>query len=177
MSLAIPTSLVHSGARKETDRMSSKELPHTHECFVCGESNVLGLQVRFTWEDDQAVVRFTPTEERCGYRGIVHGGVLSALIDETMGWAPAYVKKMMAVTAEMTVRFVKPVPVGTPLVVTGRFTEDKKYYWKTAGEIRGEDGTLYVTGTAKFVPIGKEESARVDQEMMIYPEGEPRLFS
>ena len=157
--------------------MSSNKLPHTHECFVCGDCNPAGLRVRFTWEQDQAVVRFTPSEERCGYRGIVHGGVLSALLDETMGWAPAYVKKQMAVTAEMTIRFVKSVPIGTPLVVTGRFAEDKRLYWLAKGEIRGEDGTLYVTGSAKYVPLTREDSARVDREMMIYEEDQPRLFS
>lgn len=156
--------------------MSSNELPHTRECFVCGESNPAGLRVHFTWEEDHAVARFTPSEERCGYRGIVHGGILSAVLDETMGWAPAYVKRLMAVTAEMTIRFVKPVPIGTPLVVTGRFTEDRRLYWSTKGEIRGEDGTLYVTGSGKYVPLTSEESERVDRETLIYVDEGPRLF-
>jgi uncharacterized protein (TIGR00369 family) len=156
--------------------MHCHELPHTHECFVCGESNSTGLKVRFSWQGDCAVTRVTLGNEWCGYRGIVHGGVLSALLDETMGWAPSYLKRRMAVTAEMTIRFVKPVPTGVPLVVTGRFTEDRRLYWKCMGDIRGEDGTLYVTGSAKFVPLTSEESERVDRETLLYPGNEPRLF-
>jgi uncharacterized protein (TIGR00369 family) len=152
------------------------ELPHTHECFVCGESNVAGTRVRFTWEQDHVVTRVVAREEHCGYRGIVHGGVLSALVDEAMGWAPAYVKKRMAVTGEMTVRFVKSVPVGTRLVITGRFAADRKLFWETEGAIKGEDGTVYVTAKAKYVPLTADESARVDRETLLYPDGAERLF-
>jgi uncharacterized protein (TIGR00369 family) len=157
--------------------MQSIELPHTHECFVCGESNAAGLHVRFRWEHDHAVATLVLGDERCGYRGLAHGGVLSALLDETMGWAPAFVKRRMAVTAELTVRFIKSVPIGTRLVVTGRFTEDKRLFWQTEGEIRGEDGTLYATGKAKYVPLTAAHSAQVDRDTLLYPEGQPRLFA
>ena len=156
--------------------MPSLELPHTHECFVCGESNPAGLRVRFVWEHNRVVARITLSEERCGYRGIAHGGVLSALLDETMGWAPAFAMRRMAVTAEMTVRFIKSVPIGVPLVVTGRFTADKRFFWQCEGEICGEDGTLYVTGKGKYVPLSAERSASIDYETLLYPEGQERIF-
>ena len=152
------------------------ELPHTHDCFVCGESNVAGLRVRFIRQQDRVVSRVMARKEHCGFRGVVHGGVLTALIDETMGWAPAYAKRRMAVTAEITVRFLKPVPPDTMLVVTGRFKADRRFYWETEGDISGEDGTVYVTATAKFVPMTAGESARVDRETLLYPEGGERIF-
>src|SRR5436309_2881661 len=69
------------------DDDAMRTLPHTHSCFVCGESNVVGLNLRF--ETDGKVVhgRFTPRAEHVGFRDVVHGGIISTLLDEIMVWA------------------------------------------------------------------------------------------
>ena len=154
----------------------SVPLPYTRDCFACGDQNPHGLGLRPTYEDGQAVARFTPPAEMCGYRGIVHGGILSTVLDEVMGWAPAYERRRMCMAAEITVRFVKPVPVGTPLVVTGKLAEDKRRLWICEGEIRDEAGTVYAKARGTYIVLSVEEGARIEAEILVYPPGVPRLF-
>lgn len=157
--------------------MSKIDLPYTEDCFVCGEKNAGGLGLKFSYEDGEAIARYTPAADKCGYRDLVHGGILSTLLDETMGWAPSYEKRQMCVAAELKIRFVLPVRAGTPLVVRGRFTEDKRLFWKCTGTIEGEDGTVYVRGQGTFVPISPEETRRIEEETLLYPDGTPPIFS
>jgi len=154
-------------------------LPFTEDCFVCGRGNPCGLHTAAVY--DQAsrcvVVRFTPSRHHCGYRALAHGGILSTLLDEVMGWAPSYETRRMCVAAEITIRFVKPVPIGTEVIVTGRFVEDRRRLWRCEGAVEGTDGTLYVRGSGTYVPIPEGEAARIEAEQLIYPEGMPKLFS
>ena len=157
--------------------MSKVLLPYTEDCFVCGESNPHGLHLKFSYENGEATAHHTPPPEKCGYPGIVHGGVLSAMLDETMAWSPAYQKRRMCVAADLHVRFLKPVPVGTPLIIRGRLTEDKRLFWKCEGSIEDREGTVYATGRATYVPLTTEEGERIERETLIYPEGTSLLFS
>jgi len=152
------------------------ELPYTRECFVCGEDNTRGMHVRFEAHPDEIVARIKPPAETCGYRTIVHGGIQSTLLDETMGWAPAFVKRRMCVAAELTVRFLARVPVGTTLIVRGRFVEDKRLFWKCEGSIEDDEGTIYATSRGTYVPLSRDESERIERETLIYPEGTARIF-
>lgn len=153
------------------------QLPYTRECFVCGEDNTRGMHVRFEAHADEIVARIKPPAEACGYRTIVHGGIQSTLLDETMGWAPALAKKRMCVAAELTVRFLARVPVGTTLTVRGRFVEDKRLFWKCEGNLEDDAGTIYATSRGTYVPLSREESEEIERETLIYPEGTSRIFS
>ena len=123
------------------------------------------------------VVQFTPSQHHCGYHAMVHGGILSTLLDEVMGWAPSYETRRMCVAAEITIRFVKPVPIGTPVIVAGKFVEDRKRLWRCEGTVKGQDGTLYVRGSGTYVPIPADDAARIEAEQLIYPAGMPKLFT
>ena len=57
--------------------MSKLELPYTRDCFVCGAHNPHGLHLRFRREGDEVHADFTPQPQHAGFRGIVHGGILS----------------------------------------------------------------------------------------------------
>jgi len=59
-----------------------RELPHTHSCFVCGESNAVGLKLRFTTDGRVVHTRFRLRAEHIGFRGVVHGGILATVLDE-----------------------------------------------------------------------------------------------
>jgi uncharacterized protein (TIGR00369 family) len=157
-----------------TDRI---DLPCTADCFVCGNENAHGLGLRFAIEGDTAVARLAFAPEQCGYRGIVHGGVLAAVLDETMGWAASYAKRTMCVAGELTVRYVKSVPVGVPVQVTGRLTEDKRRLCLCEGTIQDDAGTVYVKGSGTFVPLSPAESARIEAETLLYADGAAKLFS
>ena len=85
-------------------------------CFGCGSRNARGLKLKFTLDPDHHRIRteWTPTQEFQGYADIVHGGLIGLVLDELMGnllWK----QERPSVTAEMSVRFLKPAHVGKPL--------------------------------------------------------------
>lgn len=87
-------------------------------CFAC--SNPSGLQLRFRHAPDGAVTSCTVPSHYCGFDGLVHGGIIATLLDETSCWAIFASLGRLGVTREITTRFLKPVMVDTELVVSGR---------------------------------------------------------
>jgi uncharacterized protein (TIGR00369 family) len=93
-------------------------------CYVCGRDNPVGLKVEFELDGSAKSLRgrFTPRQEHQGYQGIVHGGVIAALMDEAMvklAWRLGY----PAVSAEITVRFKAPAAPGDELTVTAQIVK------------------------------------------------------
>src|SRR5689334_4462872 len=103
-----------------------KVLPHTHSCFVCGDSNAIGLKLHF--ETDGHIVRthFTPRPEHVGFSQVVHGGILATLLDEIMVWACGVQTKRFAYCAELTVRFLQPLQPGQEVIATGELITNRR---------------------------------------------------
>jgi acyl-coenzyme A thioesterase PaaI-like protein len=72
-----------------------RKLPHTHSCFVCGESNPAGLNLRFETDGRVVRARFTPRVEHVGFKQVVHGGIIATVLDEIMVWACAVPTKQL----------------------------------------------------------------------------------
>jgi acyl-coenzyme A thioesterase PaaI-like protein len=136
-------------------------LPNSDGCYVCGRINPVGLHVRFKVDAGSVSTTFTPTLQHCSYQNIVHGGVLSALLDETMGWAPSYSKRLFCYAAELRVRFLKNAPAETPLIVRGWVTEDRGRICETEGVVEGPDGTVYARAWGKYVPMSPRATLNV----------------
>ena len=139
-----------------------KKLPHTHSCFVCGDANAAGLKLRFETDGRRVYTHFTPRPEHIGFRNVVHGGILSALLDEIMVWACMVVTKRAAYCAELNVRFLKPVRPGDHLVTTAELiTNRRDRIYETAGDLKNEAGDVVATATGKYMPAKKEETANL----------------
>lgn len=113
-------------------------------CFVCGVDNDNGLKMKF-YEDSPGEVRATITvpEHFRGYPGVVHGGITAAMLDEVAGRAfMGGATPRFLVTARMSVRYRRPVPVGEPLILKGHAGEDKGKAAFATGEIFNEAGEL-----------------------------------
>jgi uncharacterized protein (TIGR00369 family) len=104
-----------------------KQLRDNQRCYVCGKKNPDGLAVDFEIDQERKSIRakFTPADIHQGYEGIVHGGILSALLDEAMAKL-AFSLGIPAVTAEMTVKFKSPAAPGEELSVSGRLTHETR---------------------------------------------------
>ena len=102
-----------------------KELKDNQRCFVCGKDNPSGLHVQFTVDHTSRTItgRFTPRRDHEGWEGIVHGGIIAALLDEAMVKLAAHLGEP-AVSAEITVKFKAPVASGEELVVTGKLLKE-----------------------------------------------------
>ncbi len=146
------------------------KLPHSHTCFVCGESNPKALNVRFYADDHSAYVPLTLREEQMGYPGIAHGGVLMSILDELMGWAATMQTGEFSVSAEISTRFLRPVPLHTPLTARAQMTQRRGRVWYTHGEIVDEQGTVYVRAAGKYVSIGRERTEQILRLMIHDPD-------
>ncbi|MBD3258715.1 hotdog fold thioesterase [candidate division GN15 bacterium] len=142
------------------DKDGLREVAKYRHCFVCGEDNQHGLQAKFYFDGKQAISSLTATDAFEGYRGIYHGGILSAMLDEVMIKA-ILAQDIFAVTAELTVRFVKPVTTGDSLTFIGRVTETKGRMYMTEGEVVGSDGSAYATATGKYIKARPELQAKL----------------
>jgi acyl-coenzyme A thioesterase PaaI-like protein len=116
-----------------------KELRDNEKCYVCGKKNPAGLAVDFTINKETRAIKaqFTPSDLHQGYEGIVHGGIISSLLDEAMAKL-AYGLGIPAVTAEIVVKFKAPAKPHEELVVIGKLTrESGKLIQAEASVLRG----------------------------------------
>lgn len=126
-----------------------------HNCFGCGKANLHGLHLALyaDAEGDGVITHFTPPAHAEGYPGMVHGGIISTMLDEVMAWS-LYRLGIWAVTGELTARYKKPVLIGVPLVARGWMIRDRGRVIEVAGEIRSHpQGDLLAEGTSRFVRV------------------------
>lgn len=121
----------------------------TH-CFACGKDNPFGLHMTFTEEGVDYVCRWQPQPHHQGWSQILHGGLISTLLDEVMTWRLVS-RGHNVVTAEITVRLKHPTPLDQELTVRARVTSERRRFFETEGEIILPDGTVTATATAKFI--------------------------
>lgn len=117
-------------------------------CFGCGKQNPCGLKLEFKWDGKVVKSEFTPTELHQGWKGIVHGGILTSLLDEAMAYA-AYYENVGGVTAAIETRFKQPVSIGEPLTITAWVSNETRRFAETGGTLTLNDGTIVTTARAK----------------------------
>jgi uncharacterized protein (TIGR00369 family) len=124
-----------------------------HACFGCGELNTSGLQLQLHVVPGGCWTELVVPERFQGWEGVVHGGVLSTILDEVMSWS-LIERDSWGVTARLAVDFKRPVLVGMRIRAEGRVVEDRRRLVATAGRILDADtGMELVTAEAKFVTV------------------------
>jgi acyl-coenzyme A thioesterase PaaI-like protein len=136
-------------------------------CFLCGVENKFGLHGRFfVLETGELCGVFTPRQEHQGYPGRLHGGIIAALLDETIGRAinPAH-GDTWGVTVKFSMRLRQPVPLEREVKVVGHITRDTARVFEGTGEILLEDGTVAAEGEGTYVklPVGDITSTEFSQ--------------
>lgn len=126
--------------------------PGSSMCFACGRDNPIGLHLQFHIEDGKVHTFFTPREEHQSWPGVVHGGIISTILDETVG-RTSFLVDMWAVTAKFDLQYLKPVPIGQEITVTGEIVNARSRTLEAKGEVRLADGTVAVTATGLYVRI------------------------
>lgn len=126
--------------------MSDRAVRDANRCFVCGPDNPIGLRLRFEREGEGVRAEFTPSELHVGYEGLVHGGILAALIDDALAnvW---FTKGEEAVTAKIEVRFRQEVRPGEPLIVVAQPTGSRGGLMTGRAQVRRPDGDVVADGT------------------------------
>jgi len=132
--------------------------PNSRHCFVCGLANPYGLQLRFYAPGPGEVeVSYTVPEHYQGFPGVVHGGIVAAMLDEVcgrvfIGEAPP----RFMFTARLEVRYRQHVPVGVPLRLVGRAVKDRGRAAIACGEIYGPDEGLLAEAEALLVNVPED---------------------
>lgn len=154
--------------------------PNSRMCFVCGLQNPIGLKMAFyQTEDGECVTRITPDDEYQGYPGVLHGGIVTAILDETLGRTIIGTTGLFAVTAKFEVKFHQPVPTGCPLTARGRITRRRTRTFEAAGELVLEDGTVAASASGVYIRLPVEEMERTRSELgfwAVIPDDEPPRF-
>ena len=160
--------------RDESDQIGGTYLPTYDGCYVCGQAHPRGLRIRFfTGAFGQVHAHFKPDSAQTGYESIVHGGVISALLDELLGWPIALQTGRMAVTAEVTVRFLKPMRAGHTYLAAAEPGTDKGRYWLGTGDIRDDQGAVYAKARGKYFLLSAQQTAMVAAGLTYLPGDDP----
>ena len=118
--------------------------PNSAMCFVCGLENPAGLRlVFFETSPDEVAASYTPPEQFQGYPGVLHGGIVAALLDEAGGRVVMIGDhKHFMMTAKLEVKYRRPTPLGQALTVYGRLLKRRGRLAQAHAELRLPDGTV-----------------------------------
>ena len=124
-------------------------------CLVCGPENEHGLQLRFERTADGAAARGTVPEHLQGFTHRTHGGIVAAILDEAMYYAAALHGMPGVATAEISVRYRRPLPTGRPFLAEARCLRLSRRFAKTEATLTC-DGELVAEADATFLPVPAE---------------------
>jgi acyl-coenzyme A thioesterase PaaI-like protein len=118
--------------------------PNSHNCFVCGLKNPVGLKLAFyETGSDEVTATFAPTPDYEGFPGVLHGGIIAALLDEAggrVGMIGHHAHFMM--TAKLDVKYRAPTPIDRPLTVWGKLLKQRGRLVTARAELRLPDGSV-----------------------------------
>ena len=147
-----------------------KSLPVTRGCFVCGIQNPLGLGLTLLSDGRIVEVPVQFRTEHCGFSGVVHGGLISTVLDEVMAWVIGVNTRSFAFAAELNVRFLRSVEPGVVMRIRAELTADRRgRLFLTRGEVLGPDSVLHAEATGKFLPIPAERQAAMLADFAVDP--------
>ena len=130
-------------------------------CFACGQKNPIGLKLNFDWDGKAARAEFTPNKFHQGWSGLVHGGIMSCILDEAMNYAALF-ERVNTITAKMQTRFRRPAQIDEPLIITASLTKKTRKLAQAKAEISLKDGTPVADSIATMFILnqGEEKSKR-----------------
>jgi len=144
--------------------MPSKPSGHGHDtrylrmqknyCFACGPNNPDGMHLKFTYDQERAcfVCRFRLGKRFTGPPGHCHGGIIATILDEAMGKVNK-LRNVIALTSEITVHYLKPVPLNKPLRVESREVRVRGRKHINLAEILNQKGEVLARSQGQFIAI------------------------
>lgn len=159
--------------------------PNSAHCFICGVENAGGVHVSYyevTNErgEPELLARFTGRNHHQGYPNRMHGGVITGILDETVGRAinigvSGSEAQAWGVTVELEVKFHRPVPLNVELTARGRITNVSRRLYAGTGELYLPDGTVAASCTGKYVQLPLDQIGPGELDRLgwrVYPDEE-----
>ncbi len=121
-------------------------------CFACGRANPDGLGLDIRRIDGGVELDYVVPDKFCGWKGVVHGGIIATMLDELAAWACTEAGSN-AVTAELSVRFRRPVSTGQRLRGFGRVVEERGRLLLAESRLVDEQGAVLADARAKMMKV------------------------
>lgn len=143
-----------------------KKQSNSRMCFGCGIENKLGLKASFyELDNNELVAIFKPANEHQSYPERLHGGIAATILDETLGRAISIEEETIwGVTAELNIKYKKPVPLDQELKVVAKITRNSSRMFEGEGKILLANGDIAVTATGKYIKMSLDKIADVNDE-------------
>lgn len=119
-------------------------------CFACGEKNPFGLHLKFEMTGDILTTKKIVPREFQGYEGIVHGGIVTTLLDEAMSKFIQEKFHEQALTGRLEIRYRHPTPTNQELKISAWQESQRRNIISMKSKIETEDGTITAEAAAKF---------------------------
>jgi uncharacterized protein (TIGR00369 family) len=132
-----------------------------NECFACGPDNAAGMHLKFTFDKQRQrfVCRFRLDQRYTGPPGHCHGGIIATILDEAMGKVNK-LRPVIALTSQMKVNYLLPVPLNQPLRVESCEVSVRGRRHVNMGEILNRRGEVLARGRALFIAIDPKMFAK-----------------
>jgi acyl-coenzyme A thioesterase PaaI-like protein len=139
-------------------------------CFVCGQRNPYGLHLVFQLDQDTIVADFHPREEHQGFPGVIHGGIVAAVLDEALGRTSLLSNNPeWTMTGRLEVRYRRYVPYGPLLRVRARLDAERRRVLQASGALTlaEDESVILAEAHGVFLPLASDV---VDTIMRDYPD-------
>lgn len=134
--------------------------------MICGRHNPVGMKVKWELANSGVQTRILPPEHFQGFTGLLHGGAISALLDDAMWWAVFAAREVITMTAEIQVRFKEPVPVESELLVRAEVVAERAgRLYKTHGQVLNAAGKVLAEADGKFLPAPVSVAATIRRDL------------
>ncbi len=140
-------------------------------CAICGMDNKYGLRAQFyNMEDGSVMTKFKYREEHQSYPGRVHGGLITAMLDE-MGlralWAKEGTEESFGVTLSLDTKYRKPVPYNTEIIGKGIVIKENSKFFVVDSQILDLEGNVLANGTIKYIKL---DVNKISEDVQIHEE-------
>jgi uncharacterized protein (TIGR00369 family) len=145
--------------------MVDQEVPNHWQgnCFGCSTVNASGLKLRFYLSENGCYTKCAIPDQLCGIDGLVHGGMVALLLDEVSQWTMIARIGQMGVTREFSVRYLKPVPTNTEVIVEATIEMHDERDAVLRSTVRSQAGETLAEGESKWRIGSPSLIARVSQ--------------
>jgi len=132
-----------------TSTIYQQGLQQHRDCLLCGENNPHSLGLRFAVRGDAVTARFQLATQLQGYTGLLHGGIISSLLDAAMTHC-LFHQGIQALTAELQLRFIAPIPIDACVDIEGKLLSRRRGIYHLEASLT-LDGQVHARATAKFL--------------------------
>ncbi len=151
--------------------MSEREIPNywTGNCFGCSRKNTQGLNLRFWLTKKGCYTRCVIPDHLCGIDGVVHGGIITLVLEEVAQWAIISHFRKFGMTREISVRYLKPVPTNMKILVEAEIVNQNEKYILFRCTVHDSEGLLLTESESDWIfasPSTIAKATAVDESML-----------